>query len=531
VEHIKSNPGFIRPERYRNEVLSFLSEPLEDLCLSRPKSRLEWGIELPFDDRFVTYVWFDALLNYVSGLNYPDVEPFARFWPQAQHLIAKDILKPHAVYWPTMLKAAGIALFQGLNVHGYWNVAETKMSKSLGNIIDPRDLAVRYGADALRYFLLREMVYGLDSAFSEEALRGRFNSELANDLGNLYSRTLTMVGKYFGGQIPPLPGVMEPAEAELKVDMATALEEYAEHFESFAFHKALMALWEFINRVNKYIDERAPWALAKEPERRQELASVLAASCGSLAGLAVALSPVMPGTAVAMLRGLGLEVAAAEDLGLTDSLDWRRLAGRQIGRVPQLFPRIYEHEAAGGVRAAAPAAFEPARRPAKPPKPAPKAPEVRREEAPPAIPEPTETAAPEPRRPEAAPPAPPPKPERKEAAPRERPTVGLIALEDFQKVELRVAEVVAAETVPGSNKLLKLTVAAPERRTVVAGIAKDYRPEELLGRHVVLVANLKPHKLMGITSEGMLLAAGGAEGGSLSLLTLDRPAAPGSKIR
>jgi methionyl-tRNA synthetase len=487
LDHIKANPDFIRPERYRNEVLSFLSEPLEDLCISRPKSRLTWGIELPFDERFVTYVWFDALLNYVSGIDYPEGEGFGRYWPVAQHIIAKDILKPHAIYWPTMLKAAGIEPFRHLNVHGYWNVAGAKMSKSLGNIIRPLEVTARFGTDALRYFLLREMVFGLDSTFSDEALTLRFNSELANDLGNLYSRTLAMVRKYFGGTVPALPETLEAPEEKLREAAGAATGEFVAHFENLAFHKALMAMWEFINKVNKFIDESAPWALAKDQALRGRLEAVMAATCGALSTIAIYISPVMPRTAGLMLEGLSLPT---EGLRLEDTLEWHRLAGHVVGQVPALFPRIEVEK--GEVRPTG---------------------EVK----------PKLIKAPKPAK----------QKEKKEAAPvSEAPLPeGIIGIEDFQKVELRVAEVVAAEAVPGSSKLLKVTVAAPEERTVVAGIAKDYRPEELVGRKLVLVANLKPHKLMGITSEGMLLAAGGAEGAPLSLLTLDRAANPGSKIR
>ena len=337
INYIKEHPGFIRPERYKNEVLAFLRDPLDDLCISRPKNRLQWGITLPFDENYVTYVWFDALINYITALDYPRGEKFKKFWPVAQHLIAKDILKPHGIYWPTMLKAAGIEPYQHLNVHGYWNSDQSKMSKSLGNVVRPLDLKDKYGLDAFRYFLLRDMVFGLDSNFSEEAFVKRLNSDLANDLGNLVSRTITMAIKYCDGKVPETSHKKKDSvlhEAALK----TVVEVEAS-FNDMSLHKALIAIWDFINVTNKYIVEKEPWTLGKDPANREKLTAIMYNLLMALQAIAILISPFMPQAAGKILQQIGVD----ESKKLTLASVYKEnvlTAGNPLTRGESLFPRI-----------------------------------------------------------------------------------------------------------------------------------------------------------------------------------------------
>jgi methionyl-tRNA synthetase len=467
VDHINANPDFITPERYKNEMLSFLSDPLEDLCISRPTSRLTWGIPLPFDDRFVTYVWFDALINYLTGLGYPDDEKFSTYWPVAEHVIAKDILKPHAIFWPTMLKAMGLEPYQKLHVHGYWNIGDTKMSKSLGNVVRPRAMVDEYGVDAVRYFLLRDMSFGLDSGYNSEAVVARQNSDLANDLGNLFSRSLTMVGKFEDGKVPPC-GTMGKLDLALQESCADMLATYRDEMAHFRFHRALQAVWKVVSKANKYIVENAPWELAKDEANQEQLHTVFYTLLETLRILQVVVSPIMPATARKMAAGLGVDHSDTLEI----AGKWGGLKpGTAIQKPEQLFPRLEKKKDA---------------------------------------PRPAKTK------------------DRQKPKGPEQQLEGIITFEDFGNVELKVAEITGAEVIKKSDRLLKLTVKAPEVRTIVAGIAEHYSPEELIGRQVIIVANLKPATLMGVQSEGMVLAA--KDGKRLVLASLAATVAPGSRV-
>jgi methionyl-tRNA synthetase len=448
IDHIKGHPDFITPERYKNEVLSFLKEPLEDLCISRPKKRLKWGITLPFDKDYVIYVWFDALLNYVSALGYPDGELFKTFWSSALHVVGKDILKPHGIYWPIMLRAAGIPVYKHLKVHGYWNVDQSKMSKSIGNVVEPLQLKSIYGLDAFRYFLMREMTFGLDSNFGEDALVQRINSDLANDLGNLFSRVLTMAHKYFSGIVPKVDMKVEN-ELHLGLESAamTTIVEFEKDMEMFAFHKALMKIWDFIGQLNKYIDITAPWELAKKKSSRRQLEIVIYNLLEGLRIISGLIYPVMPDKAKTMQAHLGLD-ANGPFYNLDTLKTWKTLKpGTTLPKSITLFPRID-----------------------------PKKDKVL----------PSEIDA------------------SLSMVPAIKPE---ITIDDLREVDLRVGTVIRAETIPRAKKLLKLEVDIGEKRTIVAGISESYNPDDLVGKQVVVVANLKAAKLMGIRSNGMLLAA------------------------
>jgi len=337
LDHLRDHPDWIRPERYRNEILGFLREPLQDLSISRPKARLTWGIELPFDSNFVTYVWFDALLNYASAAALQGERFFADFWPCAEHFIAKDILKPHGVYWPTMLMAAGLPLYRHLNVHGYWTVEGDKMSKSLGNVVAPRAMIEKYGNDPFRYFLLRESVFGLDADFREETLVNRYNGDLANNVGNLVSRTLSMLQRYFQGAIPE-PTRPEPIDRELEDAYAAAEREIDEHMASLLFNRALESLLRATDRANKYIVETAPFTLAKQPAEMARVGTILATLADALVRTARLAAPFLPDTATRIADLLALSPGALD--GPTPAWGRALPAGHRVRPSAALFPRI-----------------------------------------------------------------------------------------------------------------------------------------------------------------------------------------------
>lgn len=506
LNHCNPPDPYIGPQSRANEVIGFLKKPLEDLSISRPKSRLSWGIELPFDSNYVTYVWFDALVNYISALTYltpqSKEDPNAslqRYWgPHSSgtdihkvvHLVGKDILTTHAVYWSTMLMALDLPLPTTIYAHGWWTVNGEKMSKSRGNVVDPNSIIDEFGVDAFRYFLLREVSFGQDGDFSKNALVKRINSELADGLGNLLSRTLTMIERFSKGTIPtPKPNVDTIGEKELMQATGELMAETKDHTEQMRFSRSLETIWVLMQQCDQYIEKNVPWKLAKKPEDRDKLEKVLFNVAYSIAFSIQFLYPFMPNTAFEMARQLGLK----------PELNKRKLKfneftpGTQIAKGNPLFPRIETTTSSTEFKGT----VEPKRTKG----------ETR------VIDQPTS------QQPPSTIPAPAP---AASAVP--------ITIDDFMKIQLKTAIVLSADRVPNSEKLIKLQVdLGTEKRQIVAGIGKKYEPEALLGKRIVIVANLQPRKLMGIESQGMVLAAGDAnvEG----LITVLEEIAPGVKVK
>jgi methionyl-tRNA synthetase len=515
LAHYRAHPDFVFPETRRNEVVAFVESGLKDLSISR--SSFSWGIPLPDDPKHVLYVWFDALSNYMTALGYgADRKLYARYWPADLHLVGKDILRFHAVYWPAFLLAADEPLPRRVVAHGWWLRDAAKISKSKGGVVDPLPLLDAFGVDPLRYFLLREMTFGQDANYSDEAFIDRVNGDLANDLGNLLSRTLKMIEDYSGGKIPKTDARFREDEP-LKVAAKDAWSGLVRDFEALDLSGGLARVWHFIGLLNRFIVQNEPWKIAQDAGRRWAVDSVLYTVAEGLRIVAILIAPVMPAAAAEIWRRLGVtgDVTAAS----LEHFSWGALKpGRPIARGDSLFPRIDKASYLAEARGDKETTMETRKPPAAPP------------QSPPA---PVVPAGP-PGPPLAAAQASGPEPGAGAAsAAAGAPAAGTaeIGIDEFARVDLRTAKVVAAERVQGADRLLKLTVdIGAETRTIVAGIAARYAPESLVGRTIVVVANLKPAKLRGVISQGMLLAASDSAGQPY-ILTTEEPVPPGWRVK
>jgi methionyl-tRNA synthetase len=479
LRYYEENPEFIQPESRKNEMINnFIKPGLEDLAVSR--TTFDWGIKVPGDPKHVIYVWIDALSNYITALGYgtDSDEKYQKYWPADVHIVGKEIVRFHTIYWPIMLMALDVPLPKKVFAHGWLLMKDGKMSKSKGNVVDPVTLIDRYGLDALRYYLLREVPFGADGVFTPEGFVERINFDLANDLGNLLNRTVAMIGRYFDSVIPDYSGAHGEFDSALLQVNDEVVKNYEQAMEKMEFSIALTSVWQLVSRTNKYIDETQPWVLAKDEEKKSELGSVMVHLAETLRRIAVLLQPFLTRTPNEIFKQLGIEDGTLKT--------WESLA--QFGMIPTgtkvekgqpIFPRLEIEEEVAFIKTKMQGATAPS--------------EEKKEEE---------------------------KPEQPEE----------ISIDDFMKIDLRVAEVIACEPIKKADKLLKLQLdLGYEKRQVVSGIAQYYKPEELVGRKVICITNLKPVKLRGELSQGMILA--GSKDGQLSLATVDQSLPNGAKVK